>query len=76
MTSKPPPRHKPREEWSPDEISHHDRTGEPPETAEFRSYVRRVHEDAGLDPPEAEPEPRPLDALTAEDHFQQIRRGG
>jgi hypothetical protein len=51
------------------------RTGERPETDEYRAYVRRVHEDAGLDPPDQAEAPKPLEEQTAEDHFQRIRKG-
>lgn len=75
MNSSPPERYKPREEWSVAEVDCHDQTGERPKTAEFNSYVRKVHEDAGLDPPEAAIQPKSLEEMTAEDHFERIRRG-
>jgi hypothetical protein len=75
MSKLPPERHKPRKAWSVAEVDEHDRTGLLPETDEYRDYVRKVHQDAGLDPPEIAAEPKALEELTAEDHFERIRRG-
>lgn len=74
MSRTPPERFKPRDDWSVDEILDHQRTGSQPETDEFRAYVRKTHEDAGLDPPEEPASSRPVDELDADDHFDQIRR--
>jgi hypothetical protein len=44
----PPRQHKKPEELSPAEVDRHRRTGELPETDEFRSYERQVRRAAGL----------------------------
>jgi hypothetical protein len=74
--SEAPERYKPREQWSVEEIVQHRRTGKAPESDEYRAYVREVHEEAGLEPPEGAAEPKPLDELTADEHFERIRGGG
>lgn len=71
----PPEQYKDREDWTVEETVENQRTGKQPETDEYRAYVRQVHEDAGLDPPESAAEPKPLEDHTPEDHFQRIRRG-
>lgn len=45
----PPERFKPREDWTPDEILEHQRTGHQPETSEYRDARREALEAAGLE---------------------------
>jgi hypothetical protein len=69
----PPDRFKPREDWTPDEILKHKRSGTAPESDEYRTYVRDVHELAGLEPPDA-PASKPVEEQSPADHFQRLRR--
>ena len=71
--SEPPQRYKAREAWTVGETVEHQQTGKQPETAEYREYVRKVHEDAGLVPPESASEPKDLEDLTADEHLARIQ---
>lgn len=47
----PPEREKPKAEWTVDDVVAYKRTGQMPDSDDYRAYVRKVHEDAGLEPP-------------------------
>lgn len=66
-----PARFKAEADWSVPEILEHRGGGTGPETDEYRAYVRRVNLAAGL---EAPAETRAGEDMTAEDHFNEIRR--
>ncbi len=68
-----PRRFKPRDEWGVEEILHHKRTGEEPESEEYRAARNKALEDAGLEA-DRDAEPKPLEEMEPADHFQQIRR--
>lgn len=73
--SKPPERFKDREDWTPAEIHAHKLTGKAPQTDEYRDYVRQVHEDAGLDPPEGDDAPpKDLEDMSPQEHLDRMGR--
>ena len=69
----PPRRHKAVEELSPGE--HLRRSGRPGElpAVEYREYVKRVHEDAGLEPPDPPPGETPLEEMSPRQHLGDSR---
>jgi hypothetical protein len=71
-----PARHKPQAIWSVDEIVEHERTGQAPESEEYERAAREHLAAGGFESDAREPDPKPLEEMTAEDHFDRIRRGG
>lgn len=71
--TEPPRRHKTLEEMTPTEHADRQRTGEIPETAEYRAHVRRVHEAAGLEPPDQILADKPVEEWSPQDHFDRIQ---
>jgi hypothetical protein len=75
MSKTPPERHKSRESWTVEETVEHQRTGTVPETDQYRDYVRQVHEDAGLEPPEGTAEPKEIGEMSTDEIYEQrVRR--
>ena len=71
---KAPKRYKPRADWTIQEVLANDRDGTVPESEEYKAYLARVHEAAGLDPPpDLKGEPKPADEWSPEDHLQAIK---
>ena len=62
----PPPRFKPRAEWTVAEVLENRANGTRPESDEYREYVAEVHAAAGLEPPDGEP--KDLEDMSVEDH--------
>lgn len=73
----PPPKTKPRPEWSVEEIVQHGQTGIEPVSDEWRSYVADVARAAGVEPQDLgldDETDRPLDDLDVAGHIDRIRR--
>lgn len=69
----PPKRNKPRSEWTIADVAAFQRTGREPETDEFLDYVRKVHEDAGLElPAVTQRASSPIDGLSVANHLQRL----
>lgn len=68
----PPRRHKQPEEMTPADWDQYRRTRQMPETDEYRQ-ARREHLRAGGFEADDDPEDKPLEEMTPEDHYQRIR---
>ena len=64
--SGPPDRFKPLDEWTPDDHLEYRRTGEQPESDEYRAHRHKVLTDAELE--SDDPGPTPLEELGPADH--------
>jgi hypothetical protein len=73
--NKPPTKHKKRDDWTVEETVEYQRSSRKPLTQEYKDYVRKVHEDAGLDVPAeiTDAESTPIEEMTPDDHFKRIR---
>lgn len=70
--AKPPARFKHPHELDPAEHLHYIRTGDLPETEDYRRRRRQVLAEAGL-ADEGEDTDKPLDELTPDDHYRHLR---
>lgn len=66
MSGTPPERFKPMENWTPDEHLEYRRTGQEPESDEYRAHRHKVLTDAGLE--SDDPGPKELDELSPSEH--------
>jgi hypothetical protein len=66
-----PRRHKTLDEMTPGDHLDHQRTGQRPETDEYRAYKRQVLEDAGLD---VDREDKTEDEWDVEDHLAHVHQ--
>jgi hypothetical protein len=82
VSTTPPQRYKDRADFSVDEelaAVQEDRRGEPPpkfETAEYRQARREHLQAGGFDPGDDDAqEPKPPEEMSADEHFEQMRKG-
>jgi hypothetical protein len=69
----PPPREKVREQWSAQECLDYARDGVVPDSDAYKQFVREVHVEAGLEPPEGTGEPKALEDLSAGELYERAR---
>jgi len=74
---KPPPKHKPRDDWSAEDHFKHLRTGAEPITDAWKDYIRDTAEAAGVEPADLgldDEQDRPLEDMSVADHVNRLQR--